>query len=113
MRPLLNELSDPSAIHANSYISSKLYPLAGQSTGHVQLCADAPASAPGERLPIPPMHLWEGYASTPEEYLKSGQHEMGTMLAILSKAGASPQELTRGIGLRLCRREDASLLPSS
>lgn len=68
MRPLLNELSDPSAIHANSYISSKLYPLAGQSTGHVQLCADAPASAPGERLPIPPMHLWEGYASTPEEY---------------------------------------------
>jgi hypothetical protein len=57
MRPLLNELSDPSAIHANSYISSKLYPLAGQSTGHVQLCADTPASAPGERLPIPPMHL--------------------------------------------------------
>ena len=36
MRPLLNELSDPSAIHANSYVSSKLYPLAGQSTGHVR-----------------------------------------------------------------------------
>jgi hypothetical protein len=103
MRPLLNELSDPSAIHANSYISSKLYPLAGQSTGHVQWCADAPASAPGERLPIPPMHLWEGYASTPEEYLKSGQHQGWSF------SGGTHQ----GTGLRLCRREDASLLPSS
>jgi SAM-dependent methyltransferase len=94
-RPLFNELLDPSAIHANSYVSSKLYPLAGQSTGHVQLYADAAAPGPGERLPVPPMHLWEGYASTPEEYLEGAQHEMGIMLAILSKAGASPQELTR------------------
>ena len=35
IRPLFNELLDPSWIHANSYVSSKLYPLAGQSTGHV------------------------------------------------------------------------------
>ena len=55
----------------------------------------APVPGPGERLPVPPMHLWEGYASTPEEYLEGAQHEMTTMLAILSKAGASPQELTR------------------
>jgi ubiquinone/menaquinone biosynthesis C-methylase UbiE len=41
------------------------------------------------------MHLWEGYASTPEEYLESAQHDMAIMLEILSKAGASPQELAR------------------
>jgi hypothetical protein len=93
IRPLFNGLLDPAAIHANSYVSSKLYPLAGQSTGHVQLYTGAPAPGPGERLPVPPMHLWEGYASTPEEYLEGAQHEMGTMLAILSKAGASPRTL--------------------
>jgi SAM-dependent methyltransferase len=95
IRPLFNELLDPAAIHANSYVSSKLYPIADESTGHVQLCPGAPISGPGERLPVPPMHLWEGYASTPEEYLEGAQHEMDIMLAILSKAGASPQELTR------------------
>ena len=95
IRPLFNELLDPSAIHANSYVSSKLYPIAGESTGHVQLYAGAPIPGPRERLPVPPMHLWEGYASTPEEYLEGAQWEMATMLANLSKAGASPQELTR------------------
>ena len=91
IQPLFNELLDPAAIHANSYVSSKLYPIADESTGHVQLYAGAPVSGPGERLPVPPMHLWEGYASTPEEYLKGAQHEMATMVAILSKAGASPR----------------------
>ena len=95
IRPLFNGLMDPAAIHANSYVSSKLYPIAEGSTGHVQLYAGAPVPGPGERLPVPPMHLWEGYASTPEEYLEGAQHDMATMLAILSKAGASPQELTR------------------
>ena len=94
IRPLFNELLDPAAIHANSYVSSKLYPIADESTGHVQLYAGTPVSDP-ERLPVPPMHLWEGYASTPEEYLEGAQHEMATMVAILSKAGASPQELTK------------------
>ena len=94
IRPLFNELLDPSAMHANSYVSSKLYPIAGESTGPVQLYAGAPVSGSGERLPVPSMHLWEGYASTPEEY-QGAKHEMATMMAILSKAGASPQELTK------------------
>ena len=89
IRPLFNELLDPAAIHANSYVSSKLYPIADESTGHVQLYAGAPVSGPGERLPVPAMHLWEGYASTPEEYLKGAQHEMATMVAILSKAAVT------------------------
>jgi SAM-dependent methyltransferase len=85
----------PSAIHANPFVSSKLYPVAGKSTEHVQLYPGAPATGLGERLPVPPMDLWEGYASTEEEYLEGGRHEMATMVEILSKAGASPQELAR------------------
>ena len=96
IRPLFNELLDPAAIHANSYVSSKLYPIADESTGHVQLLHEGHRSFfDPERLPVPPMHLWEGYASTPEEYLEGAQHEMATMVAILSNAGASPQELTK------------------
>ena len=85
----------PSAILANPFVSSKLYPVAGKSIGHVQLDPGAPAAGHGERLPVPPVDLWEGYASTPEEYLAGGRHEMAIMVKILSQAGTSPQELTK------------------
>ena len=36
-------------------------------------------------LPIPPKHLWEGYAETDEEFLNTGNVHITTMMEILSK----------------------------
>jgi ubiquinone/menaquinone biosynthesis C-methylase UbiE len=38
-------------------------------------------------LPIPPKHLWEGYAETDQEYLNTGNVHVTTMMEILSNDG--------------------------
>lgn len=43
-------------------------------------------------LPIPPKHLWEGYADTAEGYLDTGRVHVGSMLEILRKDGFELQE---------------------
>ena len=56
-------------------------------------------SEPGGRLPVPPPHLWEGYAETEAEYLKCGQDDVAQMLGILSKVDQRPVALGRVLDL--------------
>jgi SAM-dependent methyltransferase len=92
VRPALDEL-DLRAVHANPYVSGKLYPLAGPSTEYVQPYSDEPPFE-GEEFPVPPYDFWLGYAETPAEFLACGRSDVASMLSILTRAGTSPQELT-------------------
>ena len=38
-----------------------------------------------DALPVPPKHLWEGYAETDEQFLETGNTHMTTMLEILAQ----------------------------
>ncbi|MBR1157441.1 class I SAM-dependent methyltransferase [Bradyrhizobium sp. JYMT SZCCT0428] len=73
-------------------------------------------SAPNNHLPVPPRHLWEGYAETEAEYLKCGQDDVAQMLGILNEVEQRPVALERvldlgcasGRMLRFVPREETS-----
>ncbi|TIX59222.1 MAG: class I SAM-dependent methyltransferase [Mesorhizobium sp.] len=49
--------------------------------------------------PVPPQHLWEGYAQTELDYLKYGQDDVAQMICILNEVGQPPIPLTRVLDL--------------
>ena len=58
-------------------------------------------SEPAGRLPVPPPHLWEGYAETEAEYLKCGQDDVAHVLSEHIWRKKFPQSLcVRPVGAR-------------
>jgi ubiquinone/menaquinone biosynthesis C-methylase UbiE len=81
-------------IVANPYLTAKLDPF-GRGDGDFIV----PRARPVEGLPVPPQDLWEGYASTAEEYLAGARSDMAAMLGILREAGVPPESLSRVLDL--------------
>jgi ubiquinone/menaquinone biosynthesis C-methylase UbiE len=84
-------VSDERAVD-NAYLTGKLLPYARGGADYVVL---RPEPHAGSGLPVPPMELWEDYASTPEGYLECGRQDTATMLGILGGAGESPDAFRR------------------
>lgn len=82
-------------IHLNPFIAGKYYPLGWSAAEYIVLKANPNDTEGTKHYPIPPIELWEGYAENPEEYLFDAQEDVGIMLSILERAGASPETLTR------------------
>jgi ubiquinone/menaquinone biosynthesis C-methylase UbiE len=76
-------------IQRSPYLTGKLDPFGGNATEYVV----PPCPPPSDPLPVPPRELWLGYAETAEEYLACGRDDMTMMLAILRRAGQSPETL--------------------
>lgn len=87
-------------IFNNPYVVGKFLPLQGVGDHYITLQHDEfPNPSSEDDFPVPPKELWQGYGSSPEEYLESGRDNMATMLEILLKAGESPETLTRVLDL--------------
>jgi SAM-dependent methyltransferase len=72
----------------NPYLSGKYFPI---QAGEPHVVVDKPT--PAGPAPVPPVHMWEGYGATSDEYLGSGRADVQTMLGLLEAAGADPGRL--------------------
>jgi ubiquinone/menaquinone biosynthesis C-methylase UbiE len=81
-------------IVANPYLSAKLDPY-----GRGDFIIPRARPAEGAEIPVPPQDLWEGYASTEDEYLAGARSDMASMLGILREAGVDPERLARVLDL--------------
>jgi SAM-dependent methyltransferase len=78
---------------ADPRLSGKFLPL--PRTNGVSITA----SGAGDLTAVPPPERWEGYATTAEDYLYSGQKDVERMLEILNRANGSPLPLRHVLDL--------------
>jgi SAM-dependent methyltransferase len=82
------------AVVYNPYLAGKYFPVQRDQD---YVVVDKPAAP--DSAAVPPIHLWEGYGSTREEYLASGREDVGTMLGLLEAAGVELSTLLRVLDL--------------
>lgn len=81
-------LTTSNAVLANSYLTAKFVPAHRDASFLVPVSASIPAA--GDGFPLPPIELMEGYqgpASDPGYYLRTGRANVEAMLSILQVAG--------------------------
>jgi len=86
-----------SSILANPYVAGKLFPL--EENRRFYVVHKGSRARSHDDLPVPPQELWEGYGKTADEYLASGRQDMQSMLSILRRAGAVPEDCARVLEL--------------
>lgn len=74
-------------ISEHTHLSGKFFPYKGQASFYHVLKQHNVVDNYGDpvSLPIPPKHLWEGYAETEEGFLETGRVHVTRMLEILSQ----------------------------
>ena len=76
----------------HTHLSGKFYPYESKSGFYSLPGSSSESSASSSGIPIPPKHLWEGYAETEKEYLDSGKLHVSTMMQILDGDGFQVEE---------------------
>jgi SAM-dependent methyltransferase len=83
------------AILRNPYVDGKHIPLGDG----VRRAKRDDSAGSDDGLPIPPQHLWEDYATTPDAYVESGRTDVEAMLAVLQAGGANLDKAKRVLDL--------------
>lgn len=83
----------------NPNFSAKLISIAGEEKDFIVAKVPEYQKFQNNPLIVPPPALWEGYAETEADYLEYGKLDTDKMLAILNRAGAPSNSLTKVLDL--------------
>jgi SAM-dependent methyltransferase len=95
IHPCVTRVLAGEGIIFNPHISAKFFPLQGNQPYYTRSYPDSGPQMAPDGLPIPPEELWEGWGPTAEDYLASGREDTASMLNILKRGGASPEQIFR------------------